>query len=101
MNDIYDSTAQASNIVIPELIKRGFQLVTIDELFEYREAIHSEYGEYRCLVSIEEIEMISGDMPNKQLKMVCDWAALLQEELREVWYLAQQQKELFPIDPIK
>ncbi len=38
MNDIYDSTAQASNIVIPELIKRGFQLVTVDELFEYRES---------------------------------------------------------------
>ena len=38
MHDIYDSTAQASNIVIPELIKRGFQLVTVDELFEYRES---------------------------------------------------------------
>ena len=37
MHDLYDSTTQASRIIIPELIQRGFQLVTIDELFEYRE----------------------------------------------------------------
>ena len=62
---------------------------------------HAEYGEYMCSVSIEEIEIMNGTMPNKQLKMIYGWAALHQEELREVWYLAQQQKELFPIDPIK
>ncbi|NYB73593.1 polysaccharide deacetylase family protein [Sedimentibacter hydroxybenzoicus DSM 7310] len=39
MHDLYDSTVQASEIVIPELIKRGFQLVTIDELSEYREIV--------------------------------------------------------------
>ncbi len=38
MHDIYDSTLEASRIAIPELINRGFQLVTIDELFEYRGA---------------------------------------------------------------
>ncbi len=62
---------------------------------------HAEYGEYDCSVSIHEIEIIAGNMPNKQLKMIYGWAALHQEELKEVWYLAQQQKELFTIDPIK
>lgn len=62
---------------------------------------HAQYGEYDCCVSIEEIELISGEMPNKQLKMVYGWTALHQEELREVWYLAQQQKELFTIEPLK
>lgn len=37
MHDLYDSTVEASETVIPELIKRGFQLVTIDELSEYKE----------------------------------------------------------------
>lgn len=37
MHDLYDSTVEASEIVIPELINRGFQLVTIDELSEYKE----------------------------------------------------------------
>ena len=62
---------------------------------------HAEYGEYNCSISIKEIEIIAGNMPNKQLKMIYGWAALHQEELGEVWYLAQQQKELFKIDPIK
>lgn len=33
MHDLYNATAEAANIIIPELIKKGFQLVTIEELF--------------------------------------------------------------------
>ena len=62
---------------------------------------HAYYGEYECSIEVEAIELLSGDMPNKQLKMIYGWAALHQEELRENWYLAQQQKELFPIEPLK
>ena len=36
MHDIYDSTVEASKVVIPELVNRGYQLVTIDELVEFR-----------------------------------------------------------------
>ena len=61
---------------------------------------YAEYGEYECCVSIQEIEIISGKMPNKQLKMIYGWAALHQEELGEIWYLAQQ-KELFTIEPLR
>lgn len=39
MHDIYESSLEASKIVIPELIKRGYQLVTISELSEKREVI--------------------------------------------------------------
>ena len=62
---------------------------------------HAEYGEYQCSITIEEIELLNGSIPNKQLKMLMGWAALHQEELKEEWYLAQLQKELFPIDPLK
>ncbi len=62
---------------------------------------HAKYGEHECSITIKEIEVLSGSMPNKQLKMLFGWAALHQEELEEEWYLAQQQQELFPIDPIK
>lgn len=36
MHDLYDATAQASETIIPELVKRGFQLVTVSELASYR-----------------------------------------------------------------
>ena len=36
MHDLYDATADASQTIIPELINRGFQLVTVSELSSYR-----------------------------------------------------------------
>ncbi len=36
MHDIYNSTATATESIIPELIARGFQLVTVDELAYYK-----------------------------------------------------------------
>lgn len=36
MHDIYDSTAKASETIIPWLINQGYQLVTVSELMEYR-----------------------------------------------------------------
>lgn len=36
MHDLYDTTADASEVLIPELVNRGFQLVTVSELASYR-----------------------------------------------------------------
>ena len=36
MHDIYSSTADAVEMIVPELLNRGYQLVTIDELFKYK-----------------------------------------------------------------
>ncbi len=61
---------------------------------------HAKYGEYECSITIDDIELLNGDMPNKQLKMLFGWAALHQEELKEEWYLAEQKQELFQIAPL-
>lgn len=36
MHDLFVPTAEASEILIPELVKRGFQLVTVSELIKYK-----------------------------------------------------------------
>lgn len=36
MHDLYETTADASEVLIPELVNRGFQLVTVSELASYR-----------------------------------------------------------------
>lgn len=61
---------------------------------------HAKYGEYECSITIEDIELLNGNMPNKQLKMLFGWAAIHQEELKDEWYLAEQKQELFPIAPL-
>ncbi len=62
---------------------------------------HASYGGEEVLVSIEDLEVLEGDMPSKQLKMLLGWAALRQDELRENWELARKKQELFAIDPIQ
>lgn len=39
MHDIYKTSAEAAEEVIPELVKRGYQLVTVSELMEAREVV--------------------------------------------------------------
>ena len=49
MHDIYGPTADASETIIPELVKRGYQLVTVTELASYRGGLHTgkSYGAFR------------------------------------------------------
>ena len=62
---------------------------------------HAFYGGAEVLVSIEELEVLEGSMPSKQLKMLLGWAAFHQVELRENWELARNQQELFSIEPLR
>ncbi len=45
MHDLYSATASASETIIPELVKRGYQLVTVSELAECRGGM-KETGAY-------------------------------------------------------
>lgn len=62
---------------------------------------HASYGGDEVLILINEIEVFSGSLPNKQLKLLFGWAALHQDELYENWKLAEKRQELFEISPLK
>lgn len=62
---------------------------------------HAVYGGEEVVVSIKEIEVIEGNIPSKQLKMLLGWAAFHQDELMENWLLAEKKQELFEIAPLK
>ena len=50
MHDIYSSTAEAVKMVVPELIKRGFQIVSVSELAEakgYKMTSGNSYSQFR------------------------------------------------------
>lgn len=61
---------------------------------------HAKYGGDEVIISINDLEVIEGCMPHKQLKMVLGWAAFHQEELIENWKLAEDKQELFEIKPM-
>lgn len=62
---------------------------------------HATYGGQKVIISIRGIEVMEGELPNKQLKMLLGWAAFHQEELLENWALAENHQELFPIEPLR
>ncbi|MGL5329485.1 MAG: DUF4160 domain-containing protein [Peptostreptococcaceae bacterium] len=63
--------------------------------------IHAKYGEYECSIDINEIELLVGNMPNRQLKMIYGWMAEYQQDLLDEWYLAEQGEPLFAIPPLE
>jgi len=58
---------------------------------------HAIYGEYNALISIESLEIIEGDLPNRAQKMVIDWAQMYQEDLLAMW----ETQEFRKLPPLK
>ena len=53
---------------------------------------HAFYGGAEVLVLIEELEVLEGTIPSKQLKMLLGWAAFHQEKLRKIGSLQKKSK---------
>ena len=57
---------------------------------------HAFYGGAEVLVLIEELEVLEGTIPSKQLKMLLGWAAFHQEKLQKIGSLQKKSKSFFP-----
>lgn len=57
---------------------------------------HAFFGGAEVLVLIEELEVLEGTIPSKQLKMLLGWAAFHQEKLRKIGSLQKKSKSFFP-----
>jgi hypothetical protein len=62
---------------------------------------HAYYGEFKAIIDINSCELIEGNLPKKQLKIVLAWAELRKEELLADWNLATKGELPLPIDPIR
>jgi hypothetical protein len=49
---------------------------------------HAEYGEYKAMFDFEG-DLIKGEFPNKQTKIVAAWAVLNKENLVANWIIGQ------------
>ena len=45
--------------------------------------------------------LLEGDMPNRQKKLIAAWAEIHCEELAANWELAKRDEALFKIDPLR
>ncbi len=62
--------------------------------------IHVYYNDYHASVGLDG-ELLAGDLPVKQLKLVQAWIVLHEEELREAWSLAIKNVPFGKIAPLR
>ncbi len=61
---------------------------------------HAKYGDFSAAISILDSTVLSGFLPNKQLKIVLAWAQLKQDELMQNLVLIKNRKKPNKIIPI-
>ena len=62
---------------------------------------HAYYQEHVGIVGINLIELLAGEMPRRQRRLVEAWAELHQDELIEDWDTLQEGRPPQPIEPLK
>lgn len=63
--------------------------------------IHVRYAEFSASIDIETGEIIVGEFPRRQLKLVQAWVEIHRDELMANWSLAVEGNSPFKIDPLK
>lgn len=59
--------------------------------------IHAIYQDYIAAISIKEMKIISGDIPNTALKLVNEWIKIHRDELLKIWD-TQEFNEIEPLE---
>jgi hypothetical protein len=62
---------------------------------------HAYYAEHKATVDIRTCEILEGELPKKQKKLVLAWAELHQEELMANWKLVMNGENPFKINPLQ
>lgn len=61
---------------------------------------HAHYKNAKAIVSIEDVSILKGALPAKQLKLVLAWCEIHKKKLTQNWNSAQKNNEIVKIDPL-
>jgi len=62
--------------------------------------IHARYAEFEASIDIADGEVLVGELPRKQLRLVQAWIELHRDELAANWALAANGETPYKIDPL-
>jgi hypothetical protein len=63
--------------------------------------VHARYAEFEAVYTIETGDLLDGELPRRQQRLVQAWIELRREELLADWALAIRGEDLFKIEPLK
>jgi hypothetical protein len=76
------------------------RLYLIDNKHHHMPHIHAKYAEFEASIRIDDGEMLSGELPRKQLRLVQAWIELHRDELAADWELAASGESPYKIAPL-
>jgi hypothetical protein len=62
--------------------------------------LHARYSEFEASIGIDDGEVLAGEMPRKQLRLVQAWIELHRDELIADWVLARSGELPYKIEPL-
>ena len=62
--------------------------------------IHARYAEFEASIDLLDAELLAGELPRKQLRLVQAWIELHRDELMADWELAAAGELPYKIDPL-
>ena len=77
------------------------QLFFFDNDKHNRPHIHIRHNEFKASVAIDTAEVLAGEIPKRQLRMVQAWVEIHRDELMANWNLAIEGNTPFKIEPLK
>jgi len=63
--------------------------------------IHIRYAEFKAVIEIPSGNLLDGDLPGKQMKLVQAWIALHSDELMADWIMAAAGETPYKIEPLR
>lgn len=76
------------------------KMVYSDNDQHHKPHFHVFYAEYKAAVAIDG-EVLAGDLPPKQLKLVRAWAVIHEDELYAAWNKAVRNMPFGRIEPLQ
>ena len=76
------------------------RLYLIDNKQHHSPHIHAKYAEFEASIGISDGEVLSGELPRKQLRLVQAWIELHRDELTADWELAVSGENPYKIAPL-
>lgn len=63
--------------------------------------IHAYYQDFKVVINIMNCELMEGELPPRQIRLLLAWIEIHQDELIADWKLCQNGEKPFSIDPLK
>jgi hypothetical protein len=76
------------------------RLYLLDNQHHNTPHIHARYAEFEASIDLAEGELLAGELPKKQLRLVQAWIELHRDELMADWELAVAGELPYKIAPL-